>query len=108
MIFRLTPSGTFTAIYRFVDGKGTHATSLIQATDGNFYGTAAGDSSGGFFNNPPSMHNTGIFFRLTPAGVFTEPFTTSPAERTEACPTHWSKAQTETSTAARSAVLIAA
>ena len=71
MIFRLTPSGTFTALYRFVDGKGTHATSLIQAADGNFYGTAAGDSSGGFFNNPPSMHNAGIFFRLTPAGVFT-------------------------------------
>ncbi len=71
MIFRLTPSGAFTAIYRFVDGKGTHATSLIQAADGNFYGTAAGDSSGGFFNHPPAMHNAGIFFRLTPAGVFT-------------------------------------
>ena len=71
LIFRLTPSGTFTAIHRFVDGKGTHATSLIQGTDGNFYGTAAGDSSGGFFNHPPAMHNAGIFFRLTPAGVFT-------------------------------------
>ena len=71
MIFRLTPAGTFTAIHRFVDGKGTHATSLIQAADGNFYGTAAGDSSGGFFNHPPAMHNAGVFFRLTPAGVFT-------------------------------------
>jgi uncharacterized repeat protein (TIGR03803 family) len=71
MIFKLTPSGTFTAIYRFGDGKGTHATSLVQAADGNFYGTAAGDSSGGFFNHPPSMHNAGIIFKLTPAGVFT-------------------------------------
>jgi uncharacterized repeat protein (TIGR03803 family) len=71
MIFKLTPTGTFTAIYRFVDGKGTHATSLMQAADGNFYGTAAGDSSGGFFNHPPSMHNAGIFFKLTPAGAFT-------------------------------------
>jgi uncharacterized repeat protein (TIGR03803 family) len=71
MIFRLTPSGTFTVLYRFVDGKGTHATSLIQGADGNFYGTAAGDSSGGFFNHPPTMHNAGIFFRLTPAGAFT-------------------------------------
>lgn len=71
MIFRLTPSGIFTPLYRFQDGKGTHATSLIQAADGNFYGTAAGDSSGGFFNHPPAMHNPGIFFRLTPAGVFT-------------------------------------
>jgi uncharacterized repeat protein (TIGR03803 family) len=43
----------------------------MQAADGNFYGTAAGDSSGGFFNHPPSMHNAGIFFKLTPAGTFT-------------------------------------
>jgi uncharacterized repeat protein (TIGR03803 family) len=71
MIFKLTPSGTFIPIFRFQDGRGTHATSLIQAADGNFYGTAAGDSSGGFFNHPPALHNPGIFFRLTPAGVFT-------------------------------------
>jgi uncharacterized repeat protein (TIGR03803 family) len=71
MIFRLTPSGTFTSIFNFQDSKGTHATSLIQAADGNFYGTAAGDSSGGFFNHPAALHNSGIFFRLTPGGVFT-------------------------------------
>jgi hypothetical protein len=71
MIYKLTPSGTFSALYRFVDGKGTHATSLIQGADGNFYGTAAGDSSGGFFNHPPAMHNAGVIFKLTPAGVFT-------------------------------------
>ena len=71
MIFKLTPSGTFTPLYRFQDGKGTHATSLIQGADGNFYGTAAGDSSGGFFNHPPEMHNAGIVFRLTPAGQLT-------------------------------------
>ena len=75
MIFQFTPSGIFTPIYRFQDGKGTHATSLVQAADGNFYGTAAGDSSGGFFNHPPAMHNAGIFFKLTPAGVFTTLYT---------------------------------
>ena len=71
MIFKLTPAGTFTPLYRFLDGKGTHATSLMQAANGDLYGTAAGDSSGGFFNHPPQMHNAGIFFKLTPAGVFT-------------------------------------
>jgi uncharacterized repeat protein (TIGR03803 family) len=71
MIFKITPGGTFTPIYRFSDGKGTHATSLMQAADGNFYGTAAGDSSGGFFNHPPQMHNAGIFFKLTAAGALT-------------------------------------
>jgi uncharacterized repeat protein (TIGR03803 family) len=75
MIFKLTPSGTFTPLYHFQDGKGTHAISLIQGADGNFYGTAAGDSSGGFFNHPAAMHNPGIFFRLTPAGVFTVLYT---------------------------------
>jgi uncharacterized repeat protein (TIGR03803 family) len=70
MIFKVTPSGTFTPLYTFQDGKGTHAISLIQGADGNFYGTAAGDSSGGFFNHPAAMHNPGIFFRLTPAGAF--------------------------------------
>jgi hypothetical protein len=74
MIFKLTPTGTFTPLFRFQDGKGTHATSLMQAVDGNFYGTAAGDSSGGFFNHPPAMHNAGILFKLTPAGVFTTPY----------------------------------
>jgi uncharacterized repeat protein (TIGR03803 family) len=75
VIYKLTPSGVFTALYHFVDGKGTHATSLMQAADGNFYGTAAGDSSGGFFNHPPAMHNAGIVFRLTPAGAFTTLYT---------------------------------
>jgi uncharacterized repeat protein (TIGR03803 family) len=75
MIFKVTPSGVFTPLYHFQDGKGTHAITLIQGTDGNFYGTAAGDSSGGFFNHPASMHNPGIFFRLTPAGVFTVLYT---------------------------------
>jgi uncharacterized repeat protein (TIGR03803 family) len=75
MIFKVTPSGIFTPLFRFQDGKGTHAISLIQGADGNFYGTAGGDSSGGFFNHPASMHNPGIFFRLTPAGVFTTLYT---------------------------------
>ncbi len=75
MIFKLTPTGTFTPLFHFQDGKGTHAISLIQGADGNFYGTAAGDSSGGFFNHPAIMHNAGIFFRLTPAGVFTTLYT---------------------------------
>lgn len=75
MIFKLTPSGTFTPLYSFQDGKGTHAISLIQGADGNFYGTAAGDSSGGFFNHPAAMHNPGVFFRLTPAGAFTVLYT---------------------------------
>ena len=75
IIFKLTPAGTYTLLYRFQDGAGTHLTSLTEGTDGNFYGTAAGDSSGGFFNHPPEMHDAGIFFKLTPAGEFTVLYT---------------------------------
>jgi hypothetical protein len=75
MIYKLTPAGVLTPLFRFVDGKGTHALSLIQGADGNFYGTAGGDSSGGFFNHPATMHNPGIFFRMTPAGVMTVLYT---------------------------------
>ena len=59
----------------------------MQAADGNFYGTAAGDSSGGFFNHPPEMHNAGVFFRLTPAGDFTTLYTFTGGAETAACRT---------------------
>jgi len=59
-IFRITSSGSFTAIYDF---DGTHGASplgsLVLANDGNFYGTTA---FGGNFN-------LGTVFRLDPVGV---------------------------------------
>jgi uncharacterized repeat protein (TIGR03803 family) len=63
--FRITPAGTFSVIYNFcnqgncLDGGGPSG--LMQASDGNFYGTAY---SGGTTNN-------GTVFRLTPAGTLT-------------------------------------
>ncbi|MFY9744444.1 MAG: choice-of-anchor tandem repeat GloVer-containing protein, partial [Candidatus Sulfotelmatobacter sp.] len=43
-IFEITPAGKFTTIYTFCAqtscADGTNAYSLLQATDGNFYGTA--------------------------------------------------------------------
>jgi uncharacterized repeat protein (TIGR03803 family) len=53
VIFQLTPTGTYTVLYTFcsqtgcTDGENSYS-SLIQATDGNFYGTT---SSGGGGNN---------------------------------------------------------
>lgn len=62
-IFRVTPGGTFTTLHSFAgapaDG-GTPKGGLIQATDGNFYGTCSEGGKGG-----------GIVFRMTPAGVVT-------------------------------------
>jgi len=64
-VFRITPIGTLTTLYSFcantncTDGYGPSA--LIQATDGNFYGTTA--SGGTSFD--------GTVFRITPGGTLT-------------------------------------
>jgi len=61
-IFKMTPSGTFTTLYTFtgiLDG-GNPYTSLLQASDGNFYGIATnGGANGG-----------GTLFQITPTGTF--------------------------------------
>ncbi len=63
-VFRLTPSGVLTTLHSF-DGKGEGAhpqAGLIQASDGNFYGTTSSSGGGLYY---------GAVFRLTPSGVLT-------------------------------------
>jgi len=66
-VFKITPAGTLTVLYNFcslaecTDGQGPY-TGLIQATDGNFYGTT--HSGGTYFD--------GTVFKITPAGVLTK------------------------------------
>jgi uncharacterized repeat protein (TIGR03803 family) len=65
-IFKITPNGTLTTLHNFcsqagcADGSDPQA-ALIQATDGNFYGTTfyGGDDAGG------------TVFKITPSGAFT-------------------------------------
>ena len=65
-VFRITPSGTLTTLYSFCskggcsDGAYLYA-GLVQATDGNFYGTT---SAGGATNH-------GTVFKITPSGTLT-------------------------------------
>src|SRR5580698_8352831 len=69
-VFKITPSGTLTTLHIFcsqtncADGASPQA-GLIQATDGNFYGTASslGGSSG--------ITAAGTVFKLTPSGTLT-------------------------------------
>jgi uncharacterized repeat protein (TIGR03803 family) len=62
-IFKITPAGAITLLHSF---DGTHGgepyAPLMQASDGNFYGTTEG---GGNYNN-------GVIFEMSPAGVFTD------------------------------------
>lgn len=63
-IFKITPSGTETVLYSFAGGATDGSTpqgGLIQASDGNFYGTTV---NGG-------ASNDGTVFRITPAGAET-------------------------------------
>ena len=70
-VFKITPSGTLTTLYSFcsqtncVDGSGPLA-GLVQASNGNFYGTTEfGGTSGNCSNG------CGTIFRITPSGTLT-------------------------------------
>jgi uncharacterized repeat protein (TIGR03803 family) len=65
-VFKITPNGTLTTLHSFCaqvncqDGASPYGV-LIQATDGNFYGTTV---SGG-------THGDGTVFKITPSGMLT-------------------------------------
>ncbi len=76
-VFELTPSGSLTVLYSFcpqfgcIDGD-RPAASLIQAGNGNLYGT----TEGGGTNNCPG--GCGTVFQITPAGAFSTIYTFCP------------------------------
>jgi uncharacterized repeat protein (TIGR03803 family) len=60
-IFKITPAGSFTPLYSFTDfiGEGAHPMAgLVQASDGNFYGTTTNESAANL---------QGTVFKVTPA-----------------------------------------
>jgi uncharacterized repeat protein (TIGR03803 family) len=63
-VFKVTPTGTLTTLHSFAgyptDGEAPYA-GLLQATNGNFYGTTTGGGAKGF----------GSVFEITPGGVLT-------------------------------------
>jgi uncharacterized repeat protein (TIGR03803 family) len=61
-VFKITPGGTLTTLHSFdgTDGYGLKA-GLIQATDGNFYGTTEGGGANGY----------GTVFKITAGGTLT-------------------------------------
>lgn len=65
-VFKITTIGTLTTLHSFniSDGSGSEA-ALIQAKDGNFYGTTSNSGT----------TNTGTIFRITPGGTLTTLFT---------------------------------
>jgi len=61
-VFKITPSGVLTTLHVFNETDGAKITDgLVEASDGNFYGTASYSGSIGF----------GTAYEITPAGVLT-------------------------------------
>jgi uncharacterized repeat protein (TIGR03803 family) len=58
-VFKITPGGTVTTLFTFDLGDGASPSGLVQATDGNFYGTTY---EGGFYFG-------GTVFKITPGGT---------------------------------------
>jgi uncharacterized protein (TIGR03437 family) len=84
-VFRITPAGTLTTLYRFCsqlacpDGDGPG--SLIQATDGDLYGTTGG---GGANNDGGTVFGGGTVFKITLGGALTTLYSFCP--QVSVCP----------------------
>jgi uncharacterized repeat protein (TIGR03803 family) len=76
-VFRITPAGVETVLYSFgsttTDGQNP-AAGLLQASDGNFYGTTQRGGASSYY---------GTVFRLTAAGVETTLYSFPPNNTTE-------------------------
>jgi uncharacterized repeat protein (TIGR03803 family) len=59
-VFKMTPSGALTTLYRFQTGALSCPGVLLQGTDGDFYGLASGGS-----------YDLGLVFKITAAGQLT-------------------------------------
>jgi uncharacterized repeat protein (TIGR03803 family) len=72
-VFRITPEGTLTTLHSFdgTDGSSTQA-GLVQASNGNFYGTTYGGGANDLSAcNVDGYVGCGTVFEITPAGTLT-------------------------------------
>jgi uncharacterized repeat protein (TIGR03803 family) len=66
-LFKITARGTLTTLHTFNGTDGFYANRLVQATDGNFYGTT---TSGGAYDTRCAS-GCGTVFEITPGGTLT-------------------------------------
>jgi uncharacterized repeat protein (TIGR03803 family) len=67
-VFKITPGGTLTTLHSFDLKDGALPTTLIQASDGDFYGTTA---FGGHVACPQDQYGCGTIFKITAGGTLT-------------------------------------
>lgn len=66
-VFKLSPSGSLTTLYRFNGIDGWSPDGLVQGADGNFYGTTAG----GGMDSSVDNDGYGTLFKITSSGTLT-------------------------------------
>jgi uncharacterized repeat protein (TIGR03803 family) len=74
-VFKITPSGTLTTLYNFCSQNGCtdgsySVTGLMQASDGNFYGTALTGGANSCISGGTNL-GCGTVFKITSQGAFT-------------------------------------
>src|SRR5579872_3273703 len=67
-IFKITPAGALTMLYSFQYPEWGPSSGLIQANNGNFYGTTA---YGGGSSNCYELNGCGTVYEITPGGTLT-------------------------------------
>jgi uncharacterized repeat protein (TIGR03803 family) len=78
-VFAMTVGGTLTSLYSFcpesgcADGAAPHG-GLVQATDGNFYGTTEFGGGNDFCSDGDSEVGCGTVFKITPGAALTTPY----------------------------------
>ncbi|HXZ39838.1 MAG TPA: choice-of-anchor tandem repeat GloVer-containing protein, partial [Terriglobales bacterium] len=66
-VFTITPKGELTVLHSFDGTDGFYASdALVQATDGNFYGTTTAGGASGY-----CVAGCGTLFKMTPKGTLT-------------------------------------
>ncbi len=73
-VFKITPTGMLTTLYDFCSQEnkcpdGNNPNGLVQATDGNFYGTTVLGGAKG--NDCGGTDSCGTVFKITPSGMLT-------------------------------------
>ncbi len=62
-VYKLTPAGVYTNLHTFVFNSECHSSNLVQASDGNLYGTLA---------DCEVVQGAGCVYKISTAGVFKE------------------------------------